>query len=58
MIPLLRLNHVEYVLIVNEVDIRPIDPFLFIFFLLHLEYVLIEMLLKFFVGKVYAKLLK
>ena len=53
-----QLDHVEHVLIIDEFDVRPIDTFSFVLFLLHLEDVLIEMLLKLLVGEVDAELLK
>lgn len=51
-------DYVEYVLIIDEFDVRLIDIFFFVFFLFYFEDVLIEMLLKFFVGEVDVELFK
>lgn len=45
-------------LIVNELDVRPVDLFPFVLGLLHFKHVLIEVLLQLLIGQVDAELLK
>ena len=51
-------NQIQSFLIVNEFNMMPIDCFQIVFFLFQFENVLDEKLLKIFVGKIDAKLLK
>ena len=53
-----RLNQVQHILVVHELDVAPLDRLTLILRLLHLENVLIEMLLKLLVRQVDAELLK
>ena len=52
------LNQVNSTLIIYKFNLLPFDVFLSVLFLFHSEHVLIELLLKFFIGIVNAKLLK
>lgn len=52
------LYQIQNILVVYKFNVTPIDFLFLIFFLLHLEYMLIKMLLKLFICKIDAELLK
>lgn len=45
-------------LVVHKLDVRPVDLLTLVLCLLHLEYVLVEVLLQLLVGQIYAELLE
>ena len=54
----LVLNQVDGLLVVREPDVLPGNTLLYVFFLLHLEHLLVKHLLQLFIRVVNAKLLK
>ena len=52
------LNQVNSLLVVHELDLTPRNVLLPVLLLLHLEHVVIEVLLQFLIGVVYAQLLE
>jgi len=52
------LNEVQDILVVDELNVAPVDGLLGVLFLLHLEYMLIKMLLELLIGQIDTELLK
>jgi hypothetical protein len=54
----LLFNEVQHILVVHKGDVGPVNLLALVLGLLHLEYVLVEVLLQLLIGQVDAKLLK
>jgi hypothetical protein len=52
------LDEIQHVLVIDKLDVGPVDALLLVLGLLHLEHVLVEVLLQLLIGQVDAELLE